>query len=112
MDPLLFSMALLMGVSGAVKARSSARLGLGSPVGALVELVAAVGLAFVAVSAGAGTRIGPWLAVGGLILTLGSSVRHASRMREHRRRRDATEERRLEAYLRIRTSGGGDHGRG
>lgn len=112
MDPLLFSMALLIGASGAVKARSSARLGVGVPIGVLAELFVGVGLAVVAVVAGTGAAIGPWLAVGGLILTLASSVRHATRMREHRRRRDATEGRRLEAYLRIRTPGGDGAGHG
>lgn len=101
MDPLLFSVAVLLVVSGAVKARSASRLGLGSPILALTELLVAVMLAAVAVSGALGSVLGPWLAIGGVGLVLGSSVRHALAVRDQRRRREASEARRLESYLRV-----------
>jgi fatty acid desaturase len=101
MDPLLFSVAVLLVVSGAVKARSASRLGLGPPVLALTELFAAVVLAAIAVSGMLGAVLGPWLAMAGIALVLGSSVRHALAVRDRRRRREASEGRRLEAYLRV-----------
>lgn len=101
MDPLLFSVAVLLVVSGAVKARSASRLGLGPPILALTELFVAVILAAVAVSGAFGAVLGPWLAMAGVALVLGSSVRHALAVRDKRRRRDASEARRLEVYLSV-----------
>lgn len=101
MDPLLFSVAVLLVVSGAVKARSASRLGLGPPILALTELFVALALAGVAVSGALGGVLGPWLAMAGVALVLGSSVRHALAVRHQRRRREASEARRLEAYLRL-----------
>lgn len=101
MDPLLFSVAVLLVVSGAVKARAASRLGLGPPILALTELLLAVVLAGVAVSGALGAVLGPWLAMAGLALMLGSSVRHALAVRDRRRRREASEARRLETYLRV-----------
>lgn len=110
MDPLLFSVAVLLVVSGAVKARSASRLGLGPPILALTELFAAVVLAAVAVSGALGGTLGPWLAMAGVVLVLGSSVRHALAVRDRRRHREATEARRLETYLRVARARESDEG--
>lgn len=101
MDPLLFSVAVLLVVSGAVKARAASRLGLGPPILALIELFVALMLAAVAVSGVLGGVLGPWLAMAGVALVLGSSVRHALAVRDQRRRREASEARRLESYLSV-----------
>ena len=99
MDPLLFSVAVLLVASGAIKARSASRLGLGPPILALAELFVAVVLAAVAVSGALGGTLGPWLAVAGVGLVFVSSGRQALAVRDRRRRREATEARRLETYL-------------
>ncbi len=101
MNPMLFSVAVLLVLSGAVKARASVRLGLGTPIFSLLELLVAVILAGLAMGATAGSAAGVWLAAAGVALLLGSSVHHAGVVRDRRRRREASEARRLEAFLRM-----------
>ena len=105
MDPLLFSVAVLLAVSGAVKARASARLGFGVPVLSLTELLMAVVAAALAVSGAVGSGAGPWVAVAGVALLVVSSVRHARAVRQQRRWREASEARRLETYLQMARPG-------
>lgn len=101
MDPLLFSVSVLLAASGAVKARASTRLGLGTPLLALGELLVAVVVAGLAVSGLVGRGMGLSLATVGVLLVVVSSVRHAVRVRDRRRRREASEAHRLEAYLQM-----------
>ncbi len=101
MDPMLFSVAVLLALSGAVKARASARLGLGTPILSLMELLAALVVAGVAVGPAAGSAVGAWLAASGVAFLVFSSVRHARLVRDRRLRREASEGRRLQAFLRM-----------
>ena len=107
MDPMLFSVAVLLAVSGAVKARASVRLGLGTPVLSLVELLCAVAVAGVSVRGVAGPVVGPGLATAGVLLLVVSSVRHARAVRGRRQRREASEARRLQAFLQMAGHGEG-----
>lgn len=101
MDPMLFSVAILLALSGAVKARASVRLGLGTSVPSLLELFAAVLLAGMAMGPGAGSGLGVWLAALAVALLVGSSLRHARVVKGRRLRREASEGRRLEAFVQM-----------
>lgn len=100
MPVLLFLAAAMLAVSGAMKLRATSRMGTGLAPLALLEMVVAVAIAFLALPGPlAGTPILRWSVPAAVLLLVGSSVDHALRLREHRRRRAASEERRLRSFL-------------
>jgi len=100
MPILLFTAAALLAVSGALKLRSTARIGLGPAPLALAEMAAALGLAFLALpNPFFGTAFARWSVPAAILLLVGSSIDHAVRLRELRRRRAESEERRLATFI-------------
>lgn len=97
---LLFVTAALVAVSGGLKIRSTARVGLGISPLALLEMVLAVGLAVMILpSPLSGSTLERWavpLAIGVLVV---SSVEHAFRLRAYRKARAESEGGRLATYV-------------
>jgi hypothetical protein len=108
MTLLLFLSGILLVVSGGVKMHSGARARLGPQPLTLLELLAG-GLLCVGASMGLATAL-LWLVFIplGPVLVVGSSLHFWSRMSEHRRRRDVTEARRLETYVKYLAQAGTD----
>ncbi len=93
---LSWLIAAMLALSGAVKARSGARQGLGILPGVLAELLA--GVAFAAMPlAGVGPPV--WLTVAAVVLLIASTTHHGLVLRRLRRRREASEGGRLAAYV-------------
>ena len=100
----------MLGVSGAVKLKSTSRAGLSLSPLAIAEMVVAVGIAVVAfpgVADGSTTR---WAVPGAVLLLLGSTMRHGLRLAEYRRLRADSEGGRLANYVKYMsgTDGGQD----
>lgn len=99
MSLLLFLTSAMLGVSGAVKLRSTARAGLTPSPLSVGEMIVAAGVALLALpgmSDGALTR---WAVPGAVVLLLVSTVRHGLRLSDYRRRRTESEGGRLANYL-------------
>jgi hypothetical protein len=100
MSVLLFLTAAMLAVSGAVKLRATSRIGMGLAPLALLEMAVAVALAFLGLpSPLSGSAFVRWSVPAALLLLVGSSVDHGVRLREHRRRRAESEERRLQSFV-------------
>jgi len=100
MSPLLFLTSLLLATSGALKARSKARTGLGFPWLPLTELLVSLALAALAFGGRLGQSVGFWVVTGSVALMVVSSVLHARATAAVRRRREASEGARLATYVR------------
>ena len=97
---LLLVTAAFVAMSVGVKLRSTSRLGLGMRPLALLELVAALGLAaLVLPSSPSGTTVVRWAVPAAILLVVVSSVDHALRLGARRRARADSEGGRLATYL-------------
>lgn len=98
---LLFITAALVAISGGLKLRSTSRVGLGLAPLAVLEMVAALGLAaLVLPSRWSGTTVERWSVPVAIVILIASSIDHAIRLRSHRRARAETEAGRLVNYVR------------
>ncbi|MDX1645919.1 MAG: hypothetical protein R3304_02150 [Longimicrobiales bacterium] len=97
---LLFLTAVLMAVSGGLKLRSTARVGQGSSILAIVEMLLALALALLIFPGPlSGTPWAPWVVLFALVVIVVSSVEHAFRVRAYRRSRAESEGGRLATYV-------------
>ena len=97
---LLFVTAALIAVSGGLKLRSTARVGLGYSPLALLEMAVALGLALLVLPGPlTGTALERWAVPVGIVVLIVSSVEHAFRLRAYRRSRAETEGGRLATYV-------------
>ena len=94
---LAYLLAVVLAVSGALKLRAAARLGIGLLPGPLLEMIVAVAVAASPLMA---WDLPIWLLVGAIVLLVASSTHHALLLRDVRRRRRASESVRLEAHVR------------
>jgi hypothetical protein len=93
---LAYLLAAMLAVSGALKARSGARLGIGLLPGALLELLAGVAIAALPLFGG---RLPVWVVVGAVVVVVASSAHYALVLRRIRLRREDSEGGRLAAYV-------------
>ena len=105
---LLFLASVLLAASGALKARSAARSGIGVTLLPLVELLFAVVVAALAMAGLASGGLGLGVLVTSVVLVIGSSIDHAGKLRARRRQRQETEASRLAQYVRYSAGGSGD----
>ncbi len=100
--------AVLLFMSGGLKIRSARRVGLGIGLLPLAEVAVGllVGLAGMAVAA-SGATLPRWSLPVAILLLLGSTAHHGSRLAERRRQRAETEGGRLRTHLEY-FSGDGD----
>ena len=103
---LFFIAAALLLVSGAVKVRAAARVGLGVPVLALAEVLAGVGLFGIALAVDFTGGQGLAILVGAVALILVSSLQVGAQVRRRQRLRAASEGARLATYVNFRPSAG------
>jgi hypothetical protein len=85
---LLYGTSFLLASSGLIKIRSGSRTGLGISPLALIELVAAVVTAGLAISGGGAPPV-VWSIPAALLLVVASSASHVRRLSAHRREREA-----------------------
>jgi hypothetical protein len=102
---LSWLLAAMLAVSGALKARSGARLGIGVLPGAMAELLLGVGFAATPLFA---VSLPVWAILFAVLLLLGSSIHYAVVLRRIRRRREESEAGRLAAYVRYLSSSSED----
>jgi hypothetical protein len=105
MTLLAYLLAAMLAVSGALKARSGARLGIGLVPGALIELMAGVAVAAVPLM---GRALPVWLIVAAVSLVIASSAHYGLVLRRIRQRREASEGGRLAAYVKYLSRSDGD----
>jgi len=101
---LLILTSFLLAVSGALKIRSTTRVGLGVTLGPVIELAVALALGLLSLGVGAGSPLVRWAVPAAVLVLIGSSARHAVRLSAHRRQREESEGGRLASYLRYRES--------
>lgn len=99
MIPLLVLSALLLLASGLVKVKAAARVEMGLPLLALLELLAGVGIFSVAFIQNFSARQGLFVVVGSVLLVLVSSVQVGVAIRRRQRLRSASEGARLANYV-------------
>ena len=98
---LLFVTAAFVAVSGGLKLRSTARMGLGYSPLALLEMLVAGALALMVLpNPLSGTAVERWAVPVAIVVLVVSSVEHAFRLRAYRRSRAETEGGRLATYVR------------
>jgi uncharacterized membrane protein HdeD (DUF308 family) len=100
---LAYLMAMVLAISGALKLKSSNRLGLGIAPGSVLELVMALMLAAAPLMA---WRVPTWFFACAIALVIGSSTHHAFLLGAARRRRKASEAKRLEFHVLHQMPGG------
>ncbi len=105
MTALAFLMAALLALSGALKARSGLRVGIGILPGVLLELVVAIGFAAVPL---VGRTPPLWVFVLGTALLVGSSLHYATVIRRLARSRESSEGGRLAAYVKYLSEPNGE----
>ena len=97
---LLFMASVFLATSGALKARSAGKHGLGTPILPLVELAAAVAVAALATLVSAPATMGFAVIVASVVLVIGSSVQHWRKLSDLHRERERSEGSRLADYVR------------
>lgn len=97
---LLFLASVVLASSGALKARSGAKHGLGAPILPLLELAAAVVVAGLAVVGAVPAGLGLAIIVAAVVLVIGSSIGHARKLAARRSERTRSEASRLANYVR------------
>jgi hypothetical protein len=97
--PLLAITAILLLISGLVKARAMARVGMGVPILPLAEVAAAFVLLALAVAGPPTAPVGLGAILGAVLLLLGSSFRVGATLGRLRRARDLSEGARLRMYV-------------
>jgi hypothetical protein len=112
MTVLLILTSAMLAVSGAVKLRTTSRVGLGLAPLALLEIAVAVLLTISAVPGAPGARQVRWLVPTAVALLLTSSVQHGLRLGAYRSRRSETEGGRLASYVRYSEARGEQGSRG
>ena len=100
MIPLFVLASLLLLVSGMVKVKAAARVEMGLPVLALVEVVVGVGIFSVAFIQNFTARQGLFVLVGSVLLVIVSSLHIGAAIRRRQRLRTASEGARLASYVR------------
>lgn len=100
MIPLFVLASLLLLVSGLVKVKAAARVEMGLPVLALVEVVVGVGVFSVAFIQTLSARQGLFVLVGSVLLVVVSSLQVGAAIRRRHRLRTASEGARLANYMR------------
>ena len=99
MGPLLVITGTLLAASGLIKVRSGLRAGVGVPGLAVVEILFGAGSGAIAIMGEPAVAVAGWFVPVGVGLVIVSSILFALKLGDARRRREVTEGKRLENFV-------------